>query len=137
MKIPSTAAFDSAIFQYNKISDSPKPSGRVAVPKTPPGAPKPPETYSYPEITTPARPVVDVPTGQGSRNNMNFQTNSDGDTLDLDFSSIKRFVERFGWDKVPPDNLKVVKEFRKTASAILFQEEPPQGAFNKKVSILV
>ena len=130
MKIPSTAAFDSAIFQYNKFSDSPKPTAeRIAVPKTapktvPPGAPKPPETYSYPEITTPARPVVEVDesASRGSRNSMNYQTSADGDTVDLDFSRIKRFVERFGWDKVPPNNLGGIEYFREKQLTIINQD---------------
>ena len=126
MKIPNSAAFDTAIFQYNKFSDSPKPTERIAAPKTstltPPGAPKPPETYSFPEITTPARPVVDTQPERASRNNMNFQTNADGDTLDLDFSRIKRFVDRFGWDKVPPDNLRGVEHFREKRLTIINQD---------------
>ena len=124
MRIPPNAAIDTAILQYSQFSDSPASSGRSKALKINTGEAGKPETYSRPEIkiSTPEKPVIDTSRFQGRGINQYQQTNSDGDMIDLDFSRIQRFVERFGWDKVPPENLRGIEYFREKSITIYNQD---------------
>ena len=122
MRIPTNAAADAVILQYNQFSDSPAKSGRSNLLKINQGEAGEPETYSRPEVSTPVKPPIDTSADQKRGFNTVPQVNIDGDAIDLDFNRIKRFIDRFGWDKVPPDNLKGVEYFREKSITIYNQD---------------
>ena len=112
MRVPNnnnTTAYDSAILLYNKTSESKDDPEKLTVPKIRPASSEEAATYSYPKVIT-SKPANNTSGNRRSGSNSGLLQNSDGDILDL--TRIRNFVNRFGWDKVPPDNLKVVESFR-------------------------
>ena len=121
MKIQNTTALNTAATQYAKFSDSPASSERLNLPTASQSRPDTAETYPRPQIITPKKAIINS-SDQDFEIAPSTQSNSDGDTLDLDFSRIKRFIDRFGWDKVPPDNLRGINNFREKSITIFNQD---------------
>ena len=122
MRIPNSTSRDNAILQYNQFSDSPASSERIKAPIVRPVGDENAETYKMPEVRITPRPAVIKPREKEPEFDPKIHTTIDGDLIDLDFARIKRFVDRFGWDKIPPDNLRGIEHYREKTVTIYNQD---------------
>ena len=122
MRVANNAAYNTAIKQYSRFNDSGEQPERVSIAEIALERKDSSETYPRPKLAVPSRQIVDTSGDPEVRSKIAIQINSHGDTFNRNSERVKRFVEKFGWDKVPPDNLKGVEVFRESRITVINQD---------------